>query len=140
VIILSPNNNELEQPRALALPDLVQHRVFSITDGSHDRLVIDTAVDESISVWAPVTGTIAVLSLTMAAIFLMRWPAAWDILYRWPHAVGFAIGLTYWAFLRPSWLGLLIAAASVAIAFRPGWPGRTIRLDASTVLRFNRPN
>jgi hypothetical protein len=137
---VSERGGESDHFSDVAPRGLVQERTYSITDGSHDRLEIDVAESSNTSGRARVLGTLAVLCLTIVAILMLQWPAAWDALYRWPHAVGFGVGLAYWAFLRPSWLGLLIAAASVAIGFRPGWPGRTIRLEASTVLRFNRPN
>ena len=37
-------------------------------------------------------------------------------LCRWPHVLGILVGFAYWAWLRPSWIGLLIAAVSLALA------------------------
>jgi hypothetical protein len=68
----------------------------------------------------------------------MRRPAAADFLYRWPHACGVLLGIVVWAWLWPSWLGILIAAASLWQALRFAWPGRSLRTEASTVLRASR--
>jgi hypothetical protein len=76
----------------------------------------------------------------IGGIWLMRWPAAADFFCRWPHAVGILIGIAYWAWMWPSWVGILIAAASVWLALRFDWPGRSIRREASTVLRGSRSN
>jgi hypothetical protein len=71
-----------------------------------------------------------------AALSLARRPAAWDALCRWPHAFAFLLGIAYWAALWPSWLGIVIAGASVLLALRSGWPGRSMRSEGSTVLRL----
>jgi hypothetical protein len=74
----------------------------------------------------------------VGTIWLMRRPAAVDVFYRWPHACGVLLGIAYWAWLWPSWLGTLIAAASLWLAVRFAWPGRSLRTEASTVLRASR--
>jgi hypothetical protein len=84
-------------------------------------------------------GLLAVACMGIVGIYLTRRPEFWQWAYQWPNALFFLAGVAYWAWLRPSWLGLVFAAASVVLAFRSGWPGRSIRLDASTVLRANRP-
>jgi hypothetical protein len=68
----------------------------------------------------------------------MRHPAAVDFLYRWPHAFGVLLGMAWWAWLWPSWLGILIGVASLWLALRFAWPGRSMRTEASTVLRASR--
>jgi hypothetical protein len=70
-----------------------------------------------------------------AMISLLRRPAAWDVVCQWPHAVAFLLGIAYWAFLWPSWFGIVIAIASVLFALRTSWPGRSARSEGSTVLR-----
>jgi hypothetical protein len=113
--------------------------LYCVTDGGLDHLTVEYG-SNPVSAWQIRTlGLLAVVSLSIAAILWMRWPAACDLLYRWPHAVGFLAGMAYWAWMQPSWCGLLIAAASVVLACRSGWPGRAIRMDASTVLRASRP-
>ena len=78
---------------------------------------------------------ILVVAAAVAAISLLRRPAAWDVVCRWPHAVGFLLGIAYWAVLWPSWLGILIAIASLLLGIRTSWPGRSMRSDGSTVVR-----
>jgi hypothetical protein len=68
----------------------------------------------------------------------MRSPATIDFFCRWPHVLGILAGVVYWAWLWPSWLGLVIGAASVWLVLRFDWPGRSLRTEASTVLRSAR--
>jgi hypothetical protein len=81
------------------------------------------------------TGLAVIAIAAAATISLLRRPAAWDIVCRWPHAVAFLLGLAYWAYLWPSWVGIVIAIVSLLLALRSGWPGRSLRSDGSTVLR-----
>lgn len=113
--------------------------VYCVTDGGLDHLTVDHASSTATTWQVQSLGLVAVVSLSITAILLMRRQAAWDLFYQWPHAVGFLVGIAYWAWMQPSWFGLLISAASVALACQSGWPGRAIRMDASTVLRASRP-
>jgi hypothetical protein len=79
---------------------------------------------------------VLVVAAAAASVSLMRRPAAWDVVCRWPHAASFLLGIAYWAVLWPSWLGIVIAIASLFLGIRTSWPGRTLRSDGSTVLRF----
>jgi hypothetical protein len=82
-------------------------------------------------------GAVALVAVVAAAtLSLLRRPAAWDVVYRWPHAFVFLLGIAYWAALRPSWLGIAIAAASLLLALWTGWPGRLMRREGSTVVRI----
>ncbi|HEY3395311.1 MAG TPA: hypothetical protein VGK58_21600 [Lacipirellulaceae bacterium] len=91
---------------------------------------IPTAGQARAAALAMVAGTAA------GSVWLLRRPAAWDALCRWPHALGFLLGIAYWAALWPSWLGIVIAAASLLLALRSDWPGRSMRSEGSTVLRL----
>jgi len=81
---------------------------------------------------------ISIACLAVAIAWLIRSPAAADLVCRWPHAIGVLIGILWWAWLSPSWLGLAIIAASVWHSLRFDWPGRSFRAEASTVLRSTR--
>jgi hypothetical protein len=83
----------------------------------------------------PFLGVVAIVGLWFTAVVLLHRTRAIEVLYRWPHAAGFVLGIAWWAWLQPSWCGLAIAAACVALALRAGWPGRAIRMEASTVVR-----
>jgi hypothetical protein len=113
--------------------------IYCVTDGGLDRLIVDNASDNVSSQKGRAIGVLAVVGLSAAAVLLLRSPGAFDLIIQWPHAVGFLIGIACWAWLQPSWCGLLIAAACIVLALRSGWPGRAIRLDASTVMRASRP-
>jgi hypothetical protein len=80
---------------------------------------------------------VLVVAMAAATISLMRRPAAWDVVCQWPHAFAFLLGIAYWAFLWPSWLGIVIAVGSVLLALRSGWKGRSLQSDGSTVLRVH---
>ena len=124
------------------LPDesqSLERWVYCVTDGGLDRMTMYYSPSSASPGQVQAVGLLAVVSLSIAALMLIGRPAAWDSLYQWPHAVGFLVGIAYWAWMQPSWCGLLIAAASVVLACRSGWPGRAIRMDASTVLRASRP-
>jgi hypothetical protein len=109
-----------------------------VMEGGGDRLVVGPA-PVFFAGKLQLAGQIATIAgLAVIILLLLKRPAIWDVLYRWPHAVGFLAGIAVWAWLWPSWCGLLIAAASVALAFWTRWPGRTIRLEGSTVVRAAR--
>jgi hypothetical protein len=110
-----------------------------VTDGSLDHLAINLSPGANHSAGGQYLGLLALVGVCIAAAGLWHWSPMEEFLYRWPHAVAALVGIAYWAFLQPSWLGLLIVAASLMLSFRTGWPGRAIRQDASTVLRASRP-
>jgi hypothetical protein len=113
--------------------------VNCVTDGGLDRLIVQSVSSDVRSWQSPLVGMFAIVCVSVAAFVAMRRPRVVDLFCEWPHAVGFLLGIAWWAWLQPSLFGLLIAAACVALGLRPGWPGRAIRLDASTVLRTSRP-
>jgi hypothetical protein len=78
---------------------------------------------------------LVLLALTGGSVWLTYSPRARDLVCRWPNTIGVLVGLAYWAWLWPSWLGLMIAAACVITSLRSAWPGRSMRAEASTVLR-----
>jgi hypothetical protein len=112
--------------------------VYLVTAGELDSLRLDWASAAVSPVRSRVIGVAAIAIACGACLWLLRRPAALDVFYRWPHAVAFVAGLVYWAWMWPSWLGLLIAAGSLLLAVRSGWPGRAIRMEGSTVLRAGR--
>lgn len=116
-----------------------QNWVYCVTDGTVGCLTVDTAISAVQPTYSPIAAMLAVVCLLAVCLVAARQPAICDIFYQWPHLAPFLFGMAYWAWLQPSWLGLLIAGASVAMAFRSSWPGRAIRMEASTVLRTVRP-
>jgi hypothetical protein len=112
--------------------------MYLVTDGSLERLTLERQSANLSEFQSSLFGTLAIVGLWIGAVLVSRRTRALDLFYQWPQAIGFLIGIAWWAWLRPSWFGLAIAAACVAFALRSGWPGRAIRLDASTVLRASR--
>jgi hypothetical protein len=134
VAAVSPAENR----RAGAAPSMGR-RVYCATDGALDRLTVD-GLSPNVG-WAKSTliGVLAIVGFSVGGMILAHRTKMLDLVYQWPHAVGFVVGIACWAWLQPSWCGLVISLACVALALRSGWPGRAIRLDASTVLRASRP-
>jgi hypothetical protein len=115
-------------------------RVYCLTDGNLDRLTLRYPSLEGGPARTPFLAVAIVICLAIAASVAIGHARVRDLLYRWPHAIAFLVGIACWAWLQPSWLGLLISGASVFFACRSGWPGRAIRTDASTVLRTGHPH
>ena len=111
---------------------------YYVAEGGNDRLELHLRSLGPTPAQNRLLGLLAIAASLVGAISLMRRPAAIDFFYRWPHACGVLLGITYWAWMWPSWLGILIAAASLWLALRFAWPGRSMRTEASTVLRASR--
>lgn len=111
---------------------------YYVAEGGAEGLTVP-ANGTSAARWPTRTLPIVVIaSLVVMMAWLIRSPAAADYLCRWPHTIGVALGLLWWAWLWPSWLGLVIVAGSVWLSLRFDWPGRSFRAEASTVLRSTR--
>jgi hypothetical protein len=111
---------------------------YYVAEGGSDRLVLQLRPATLSLAQIRWVGVLLVAAATALAIWLMRWPAVADFACRWPHALGILFGVAYWAWLWPSWLGILLSAASLWLALRFDWPGRSLRTEASTVLRASR--
>jgi hypothetical protein len=109
-----------------------------IGEGDVDRLVLKSTDDSTAKARLQTAAVVAVICLGIAAAFLTRIAAVEDSVYRYPHALGVLAGIVYWAWLWPSWLGMMILVASAGLALKFSWPGRSIRPESSTVLRSTR--
>lgn len=113
-----------------------RHTEYYASQGSGEKLIAQTT--------RPAAGPqaakrVAVIVIVLfAGLWLGRIVAVRDFLQRCPYVIGVCAGIAYWAWLSPSWFGLVIAAASAYLALRFTWPGRFIRPEASTVLRSTR--
>ncbi|HIQ22594.1 MAG TPA: hypothetical protein EYH34_15320 [Planctomycetes bacterium] len=54
------------------------------------------------------------------------------VLHRWPHGIGVAVGLGWWLWLQPSWLGLAMVVLILISLLRPAW--RSPRGHGSAVI------
>jgi hypothetical protein len=78
------------------------------------------------------TADYAILSILAAAwlcgagfcVLLARSAAVNDWLIRSPHVVGVLLGLIWWLWFSPSFLGLIVISISVLGALRPSWRAR----------------
>jgi hypothetical protein len=111
------------------------HWTYGVAEGGADEVALDSAPSDVAAPQSRFAAAAAVICAAAAGMWLMRRPAAADFLYRWPHAIAFLLGLAYWAWLWPSWLGLIIATGSLIFVWRVGWPGRSLPLERSTVVR-----
>jgi hypothetical protein len=111
---------------------------YFVAEGGVDHLLVEIMPTQASPRKIQTFGLLAIAGLTLVGAWLSRSAVAADFLCRWPHAAGVAIGIAYWAWLWPSWLGLVIIAASLWSSFRFLWPGRPLRPEASTVLRSSR--
>jgi hypothetical protein len=66
--------------------------------------------------WA--TGLLGVIVLGVIGYRRGMWC---ELLKRWPHTMGVAVGLAWWLWLWPSALGWVIVLASVLASFYAGW-------------------
>jgi len=63
-------------------------------------------------------GLLGVMAITVLGAWAVRRPLFREILGRWPHAFGVAIGLAWWLWLTPSILGWGIVLVSLLAALR----------------------
>ncbi|MEX0643168.1 MAG: hypothetical protein WD468_10735 [Pirellulales bacterium] len=112
--------------------------IHCVADGSANQVTIELSRADAASGTSRIFAALAIAGAALASVWLVRQPLARDFLYRWPHAMGVLAGVFWWAWLWPSWLGLFIAAASLLPLFRSGWPGRSLRVEGSTVLQVGR--
>jgi hypothetical protein len=111
---------------------------YYVAEGGNERLALTLEPTALSPNQSRAIGLLTVFAAMIASLWLMRRPAALDFLHRWPQLMGVLLGIAWWAWLWPSWLGILMAGASVWLALRFAWPGRSLRTEASTVLRTSR--
>jgi hypothetical protein len=112
--------------------------IHCVADGDSAQLLIDLRDLPYTSRQSRTRDLLLVIGAAAAAIAMLRYPAACDLLCRWPHATAFMLGTAVWAWFEPSWLGLLVIAVSLWLALRPGWPGHLQHAEGSTVMRVER--
>jgi hypothetical protein len=92
--------------------------VCLVADGGQDQLSIELVPVELAPSQARLAALASIFALAAAAFWIRRTPAALEFLTAWPQAMLIVIGLAIWAWLRPSALGLLIAAIGVGLVLR----------------------
>lgn len=109
--------------RATLLFDAVANRAYdsSVSEGAEWTRAAPslTAVSPPISRWAIALGIVA-LTITLARPSVRWRAAAW--LSRQPHLAIAGVGMLWWLFLWPGWIGLAVAAIGIASAWRLAWP------------------
>jgi hypothetical protein len=64
------------------------------------------------------TASLWIGTIFLGAVLLPRRFGMVDVLRRWPHACGVAVGLSWWLFCQPSWAGWLLIVASLLAGLR----------------------
>jgi hypothetical protein len=111
---------------------------YYVAEGGSDHLKLQLQPEIPTTRQIQAMGLLSILGLLAATIWLIRFQPAADFICRWPHLLGVLLGVAYWAWMWPSWLGILIAGVNVWLAIRFDWPGRSLRVDPSTVLGADR--
>jgi hypothetical protein len=133
------SDNRLMSPDLITANLLGAPRItWVVAEGGSDYLTLEPARAGIYPVQTPIFSLFVAIILVIVAFWLNRSPEVADFLYRWPHAIGVVIGIVYWAWLGPSWVGLVIVVISTFLAVRFRWPGYSLHADASTVLRSTR--
>jgi hypothetical protein len=89
-----------------------------ISDGGQNRLLVELVPDSLTATATRVVVLASIAALALTAIWLIRTPPALELAERWPEGVGFLGGLAAWAWLRPSAVGLVVAAVSLTLFVR----------------------
>jgi hypothetical protein len=110
--------------------------IYCVADGGADHLTIEFLPTGVTPLQTRAGLLLAIVGLAFATIWAVRQPAARDLFWRWPQAVGVLVGLAYWAWLWPSGLGLLIVTVSLLMLFHRNVAGRSMRAEGTTVLRL----
>jgi hypothetical protein len=93
-------------------------RICLVADGGQDELGIELVPTERAQWQTRLFALTSIFALAMAVFWVCRTPAALMLVTAWPQEVLIAVGLATWAWLRPSALGLLIAAVGVGLVLR----------------------
>jgi hypothetical protein len=110
-------------------------RTYYVAEGGADHIALEIIPLVPSATRVQILALLAIAALLAASIWLSHSPAGIEFLIRWPHAVAIGVGIVYWAWLWPSWLGLLLAIGGLFFAVRTSWFGHPPRADASTVVR-----
>jgi len=105
---------ETLDPWLAASPTLGVQLCF-VADGGAERLRIELVPSELTRVEIRMVTLVSIALVAAAAVWLVRTPAAREVVQSWPQAVGVIAGLTVWAWLRPSALGLFVAVVSLGL-------------------------
>ena len=92
--------------------------VCLISDGSQERTVVDLIPDGFTTFETRWAGLASLAFLAAAVVWLVRTPPVLRVVEDWPEALALVLGLGAWLWLRPSVVGLAIAAVSLVLVVR----------------------
>jgi hypothetical protein len=92
--------------------------VCFISDGKEHRALVEFISPGMTPMESRIVLLVSLAAVGLAAVWLARRPNMVETLEHWPEAVGLVLGVVAWAWLRPSLLGLLVAAVCAALLVR----------------------
>lgn len=142
LITRSQSNIAKEDPALYMLAPTSAGDLFTttcyVTEGHVDRLSLRHGKSTTQVGSAGIIAFLWVAALAAMSASFTLWPSVRDFCLRWPHLVATLAGLFYWAYLWPSFLGLVIVVVSLWLTIRTAWSHGAVRPEASTVLRSTR--
>lgn len=104
----------------LATEGPLEHSYF-ISEGGPQHILVTPPSPMAKIETSPLVAAVAVVLLALATAWGLRRAELRDLVWRWPQAIGVAVGLAWWAWLSPSGLGLVIVAVSLLARLRTHW-------------------
>ena len=97
---------------------LTVDRVCFISDGNENDALVEFVPDGMTTGQTRFVLLTTFAAVAAAAVWLVRNPPALQFAENWPEATGLMMGLLAWAWLRPSIVGLVVAAVSLVLLAR----------------------
>jgi hypothetical protein len=89
-----------------------------LSDGKQDHLRVDFESARLTPLQQRSAALVSILALGAASFWVRRTPAVMALVVAWPELLAVALGVAAWAWMRPSALGLLLAAIGAGLAVR----------------------
>jgi hypothetical protein len=94
------------------------NQVCFISDGNEHYALVEFVAPGITPLESRVILLVSLAAVGAVAVWLAGRPAAMEGVVVWPELAGLALGLLAWGWLRPSVLGLLLAAVSAVLLVR----------------------
>ena len=98
-----------------------QTAIYAMSDGAASTVKLTGYATRTSSWLLRVWQAIVLVLICLASYLMVRRSLVSDLLLEWPFAVGVLLGIAWIVWLTPSFIGLVIIAASVVRSLRPNW-------------------